>query len=1037
MTALRDKRSVPDKHHQLASLEQVIDDAAHLLPAQGPIRVFIHHNTLHAFEDLPFDNAVQQGARIFGCHPYLPEDRYREKLARGRIRAADLEAVLHDDLGSRGNEPILHLGTRQELRLAMLLYPFRLAPTAELRWFVARTDALKCFRDAAPPLVREAFVEETRNWVLRDLQRRKENPTQGTDSRRDQHIQEELTALLERFGESSIDRWSVETWETFTLQILWRICRDGVQSMKTLVVPPAPALRHHDLLLAATGQDSDLLVHEVLIRFCAAFLDQGFSHWPLPCRERGFYQAFAALYGQKGGPPDRWLRGLSKELARIEVAGLDPLESILESLQLLGVPEHEWETYIPATLLALRGWAGMIHQMETRGDRAAYAAPPGTLIEFLAVRLILERLALAHVAKETLGFHEPLARLRQIARIGVRKLESLSVDQRAFLVFHLAQIRGWLPGELFRLTKHEWSTLVQEIESFSGLERRRILQLAYERRYRIWALDALATHAGKNPRPASNPRFQVICCIDEREESFRRHLEELSPDVETFGVAGFFNVAMYYKGAGDAHFVPLCPVVIRPQHWVVENVVSGMDETHRRRAMVRRALGRIWHQIHVTSRTFAGGAVLAALGAVASIPLVARVLFPRLTARIRESAGRLVQVSSMTQLQLERFQASPGPAPGQVGFTLREMADIVERVLRDIGLTANFSRLVVVVGHGSVSLNNPHESAHDCGACGGAVGGPNARALAQMANDPRVRDLLRDRGLELPAETIFVGVLHNTCDDSVVFHDPERVPISHEQEFVEIRNVMELVCDCNAHERCRRFEAAPLHLSLAAARRHVESRSQDLAETRPEYGHATNAVCIVGRRHRTRGLYMDRRAFLASYDPTQDDADHAILTRVLQAVVPVCAGINLEYYFSYVDPAGWGCGTKLPHNITSLLGVMDGAASDLRPGLPWQMVEIHEPVRLLFVIEATQQAMLEIMERNPSIGKLCRNDWVQLATLDPDSAGLRFFRKRRFELYKPESNDLPRVRSSVDWYRGKRDHLGFATIEIEQVHQKD
>jgi hypothetical protein len=38
----------------------------------------------------------------------------------------------------------------------------------------------------------------------------------------------------------------------------------------------------------------------------------------------------------------------------------------------------------------------------------------------------------------------------------------------------------------------------------------------------------------------------------------------------------------------------------------------------------------------------------------------------------------------------------------------------------------------------------------------------------------------------------------------------------------------------------------------------------------------------------------------------------AALERVLQAAVPVCAGINLEYYFSRVDPTGWGCGTKLP-----------------------------------------------------------------------------------------------------------------------------
>ena len=69
--------------------------------------------------------------------------------------------------------------------------------------------------------------------------------------------------------------------------------------------------------------------------------------------------------------------------------------------------------------------------------------------------------------------------------------------------------------------------------------------------------------------------------------------------------------------------------------------------------------------------------------------------------------------------------------------------------------------------------------------------------------------------------------------------------------------------------------------------------------------------------------------------------------------MPVCAGISLEYYFSYVDNEGYGCGTKLPHNITGLIGVMNGHASDLRTGLPLQMVEVHEPVRILFVIETT------------------------------------------------------------------------------------
>src|SRR5881392_3418997 len=81
----------------LARLQHVIDHAAHLLPAQGPISVFIHHNTLHAFEHLPFEEAVERGGEVFGCQPYLSEEKYREALVRGRIRVDDLRAVLVND----------------------------------------------------------------------------------------------------------------------------------------------------------------------------------------------------------------------------------------------------------------------------------------------------------------------------------------------------------------------------------------------------------------------------------------------------------------------------------------------------------------------------------------------------------------------------------------------------------------------------------------------------------------------------------------------------------------------------------------------------------------------------------------------------------------------------------------------------------------------------------------------------------------------------------------------------------------------------
>jgi uncharacterized protein YbcC (UPF0753/DUF2309 family) len=1010
-------------------LRHLIEHAAHLLPAQGPITAFVHHNTLHAFESLPFEQAVVAGGDTFGCHAFLPEHRYRDKLLQGRIRREDIEAVLLDELGDRGDELLGFLGTRFHFRLGMLAHRWRTGPSAELRWVVAETNALRRFRDETPQAVRDRILQMTRGWLMRDL--RSDCPP----SQEKQRLRELFQLLFERFDIRRVASWSKAHWEALCLHLLWLVCRDGVErAAATQQVRPLP-IRHRDLLLEVTGVDSDQLVNDLLIRYCAAFLDQGFSHWSLPRRD-GFFRSFTALYGRIAGPPDRWLRDLRRELARIEEQALSPLESIVESLDVLGVSDDELEAFITQTLLALRGYAGMIWQVECRGDRVAHPAPRDSLQEYLSVRLLLERLALAYLSKSSLGYRGHLQDLRDALRQRLVPRPATAVDERAFQVFQLAQLLGWDPGTLCRLSADGWRLMIGEIEAFSALERRRIYHLAFERRYRNQALDAVVIHSrriadrceSESSVGPTRPTFQVICCIDEREESLRRHLEEIAPDCETFGTAGFFAVAMYYRGAADAHYTPLCPVIIKPRHYVVEKVVEWFEDVAKRRRQRRRTIGTVTHRVHVGSRTFAGGWLAAVLGSLASIPLVARILFPRATAQLRRVLGDFVRPPAMTELQLERSEETPGPDDGHIGFTVDEMAAIVERLLRDIGLTADFARLVAVCGHGSSSLNNPHEAAHDCGACAGGRGGPNARAFALMANNPRVRSLLRLRSVEIPSDTVFVGTYHNTCDDSITYYDLDRLPATHQDDLERAGNMLEEARRRSAHERCRRFETADLDLDFDEALWHVEGRAEDLSQVRPEYGHATNALCFVGQRAWSRGLFLDRRAFLQSYDPEQDDARHTILARVLQAVVPVCAGINLEYYFSYVDPTGYGCGTKLPHNITSLLGVMNGAASDLRPGLPWQMVEIHEPVRLLIVVETTPDGMLHVLDGNDAIGKLVRGNWVQLATLDPDSSWIHLFRNGTFERYTPESNALPEVESSLTWYRNRRGNLGFASI---------
>jgi uncharacterized protein YbcC (UPF0753/DUF2309 family) len=1010
-------------------LRGAIERAAHVLPAQGPIAVFVFLNRLHAFEDRDFEEAVSIGAKAFNCHPYWTQEQYHRELERGRILPEDLAAELIDDLGDHADALLGFLGTRYQLRLAMLEQPLRLAPTRELEWLITESDALRQFRDEVSPAIRAKLLNRTRQWILRDWSA---GHVEGQPAR----VRETVEPLVKLFGGSRAQQWSDSTWVSFVLNLLWQACLQGVRD----AAPPMPASpmpnRHRDLLLEASGEDSDALVNPMLIRFCAAFCDQGLAHWPLPNRDAGFFRAFSDLYGQAGArSPEPWLRGLQEELEAHATANLGPLESIQRSLDDLGVAEHEQESYLAHTLLALRGWAGMICQMETRGDRVPHPAPPGSVVGFLAVRLVLERLALTHIARASLGWHGSLRDLRGFLAARIPLQPPLTTEQRAFQLFQLAQLRGWRPEVLCRLPTDQWTTLIREVEAFSTVERRRIFHRAYERRYRTLALDAIAAHtrAGKchkedNVAEKPRPPFQIITCIDDREESFRRHLEEIEPASETFGAAGFFAVAMYFRGAADAHDTPLCPIDVTPQHYVREHVALTFEDSERVRKQTRHAIGTMTHRLHVGSRTFIGGALAAVLGSLASLPLVMRILFPRTTAHMRTWFGRLVEPPPVTYLELERSENTPGTGAGHVGYTMAEMTAIVDRLLHDIGLTDRFARLVLLLGHGSSSQNNPHESAYNCGACAGSRGGPNARAFAQMANDPRVREQLAHRGVVIPDSTRFIGGYHNTCDDSVLVYDLERLPSTHTNDFIRLRAVVNEARRRNAQERCRRFYSANLNLSSDAALRHVEARAEDLSQVRPEYKHA-NALCLVGRRELSRGLFLDRRAFLQSYDPAQDDERFSILTRVLQAVVPVCAGINLEYYFSSVDPVGWGSGNKLSHNIASLVGVMDGAASDLRPGLTRQMIEIHEPMRLLFVIETTASAIRQIMDRNPRIAALIRGSWVQVAIIDPATGAIAIYRQGQFERFSPAGADLPHAATSREWYRGRREDVGFARIE--------
>jgi uncharacterized protein YbcC (UPF0753/DUF2309 family) len=936
-------------------LQRVIDRLAPLLPAQGPISIFIHHNPLHAFEHLPFEEAVETAAERLGREPFLAESRFRDKLGSGRILASDVEAVIAEHLGDRGGHDVAGLGSRFSLWRAVVLHGIPTAVSRELSWILEETEAIPAAK-----------------------------------------------------------------------RRLWKACLDVVARAGA---PPPPLVvvpvRHRDWLQAVFDIDTDAWIHPPLIRFLAGYLDQGLAHWAMPDRGRAIHGCFLEIYRTRlAAQCGAWARALPRLAADDYEAGRGALDSIAHSLAELGVADQEREGYLSAELLALRGWAGIVRQIEERPDRVPARDLTVTLRGYLAVRLLFERAALAHAAQQV-SFDGPLPALRRWLRNRLPRPRPQTAVERAWRLFHVAQLCGLDASIAEQWTARHVAALEAELHELDALRQRRILHQAFERTVRHRLYDGLAQHTPR--RVPAAPAFQAIFCIDEREESFRRPLEEVAPECETFSTGGFFNVAMYHQAVTDAHPRPLCPVAIRPDHYVGEVLPKGFAERSRR--LQRRAAGFLGYNVHLGSRLPVRGAVLmTAFGWLTLIPLILRVVFPWLSSRWRRVQQTSI-AAGRTRLQLDRADATP-PIGSHAGFTVEEMAGIVRRTLEDVGIRDRLSPLVLVVGHGSISLNNPHESAHDCGACGGGRGGPNARAFAQMANDARVRRLLAKGGLSIDDTTWFVGAQRNTCDNAVTFFDDDLVPAGHQAVWRRAMDAIETTRQREAHERCRRFDAVPRWYPPLAALAHVQARAADLAQPRPEYGHATNAFCVIGRRSRTRGLFLDRRAFLASYDPTADD-DGAILARIMAAVVPVVAGISLEYYFSYVDPTGFGCGTKLPHNVTSLLGVMDGAQSDLRTGLPWQMVEIHEPTRLAMVVEATPDRLERVLSGNPAIERLVRNRWIWLACLDAESSTLWERRRSGFVPHTARHPLAVVYGDSAAWYQGKRGFLPPAALVAE------
>ncbi len=721
--------------------------------------------------------------------------------------------------------------------------------------------------------------------------------------------------------------------------------------------------------------DMDNAVQPLLFRIICSYIDQGVAISTFPFEDEGLLNALRDL--EDYSLVSFFETKRARDLLR------DKSCSITELLEILVGEGKEayFEQYLYDQQFTHRGWSGIVSTLEDKPESMLY-------LKKIALKdmIILELLLEIDTLQSRLGEKwEPLGNLTSRP-----------------------------PMDMFA---DEPSTEIQEVL--------KIWQDAFEWSYYDTVLAGVAASSSHEPtekKPAQKS-FQSIFCIDDREYSLRTFVESLDNSCETFGAPGFFGVEFYFRPAYAKFYDKLCPAPITPKY-LVKEVEKGSSHPHSKEIMYSK-------QSYKLARGFVFSYLL---GIPALGKLVANLVNPTMSPAIADAFAHMDPAADLTIVHTGERDQEKGL---QVGFTVEEMADRVEKLLRCIGLTKDFSPLVYVVGHGSSSANNPHHGAHDCGACSGRPGLVNARVFAYMANYGLVRESLKRRGLTIPDSTQFLGGMHDTASDEVKFYDESTLSEKNLAFHAKNKQLFEDALDLNAKERSRRFMSIGTRQSIKKIRSDIKKRSVSYYEPRPELGHGTNALCVVGRRSLTKHLFLDRRAFLNSYDYASDP-DGALLLNVLNPLGVVCGGINLEYFFSRMDNYKLGAGTKLPHNVMGLVGVANSSDGDLRSGLPLQMVEVHDPVRLLMIVEHHPEVVKKVIQSNPDLYEWFANEWIHLIAIDPKDQTLHVFKDGIFTPYTPLTKVLPTIHDISRMFetspKMKTNQLLDATRENLPVH---
>lgn len=876
-------------------IEHAIEHAEHLMPDQGPLPFFVHHNTIHHFESYDFFEGVKQAGRTYGAKAFMSEEEFLLSFQRGRITAS----VLYKKI----KEYIKHHNLNIQ-----------------------------------PDMLFNLMTEKPRVRIEPD------------------------TRILQFVSDTAYQR---------------------------------PGY-YKEAIQIAHNQNIDELMQPVIFRFLSAYFDFGLAYWPMPDREKGLWRCFCGIYSKTNIFSTKFLKTLKGFV--VGVKHLSAEETLSHLLQRLSIPDDHLDDYMFHTLYRFKGWVGTIKALEETPEWIPNHDIHASYKEVIPIILALELSAIECIC-EISGL-----------KIPVYKPEPL---YNPYFVAALVNAMG---------IKHD-GTFPKEITQFTDENRQEIWQRAYEDTLYNQFLSTYQKGAIEGKPEYKLPNYQVFTCIDEREESFRRHLEQIDPGAETLSAAGHFGLDMRFKGAAEKHSRKMCPhPLVIPSAHIYEKVVRLEDAMPKKLQIY----GEVQWAITQSSKTLLGGFVHTVFsGLLNFLPYILDVLSPKYSSKLRRYLA--------AHEPKTRFVYKKETNENEQGWDLDARIVRATAILKGAGLSDNFSPYVFILGHGSSSLNNPHEAAHDCGACAGGRGAPNGRLFAAICNEPEVRVGLAKNGVIIPDSTCFIGGYHNTCSDEVLFFD---LPVPVEPRLQRYLDTIRRAAALNAKERCRRFDEVRTDMSEKAFADYAHGRAMDLTQPRPEYGHCTNAIAIVGPRYLTRNLFLDRRAFLISYNYQVDPAGKS-LRNILGAIGPVCSGINLEYYFSFIDNEHYGCGTKLPHNITSLLGVMNGNLSDLLLGLPWQMVEVHEPTRLILVICCKVETMETILgEAFGYAGQpghfqcLVKHNWITLVVHDQDQERLFLWKGGKDSRFVPfeEITDVPKYKGDDPRFFLEQDHLMFGQI---------